>query len=98
MSNVPMTRPEEMLAEHKTGYFHDSTFVELSGDRILHSSGGKFSVSDDGGITWSKDFTCRDSKGNAVGGGFIKPGRKTTGKPGREPTPLHWPLPRLLHG
>ena len=29
MSNVPMTRPEEMLAVHETTFFHSSTFVEL---------------------------------------------------------------------
>ena len=29
MSNVPMTRPEEMLIEHKTGYFTSSTFAEV---------------------------------------------------------------------
>ena len=69
MGNVPMTRPHEMLAEHRTNYFHDSTFVEISGERILHCSGTRFSTSDDGGITWSEAFKKTDKNGDPVGGG-----------------------------
>jgi len=39
MSNIPMTRPEEVLAVHQTNYFHSSTFVELIDQRILHAAG-----------------------------------------------------------
>ena len=69
MGHVPMTRRHEMLAEHKTDYFHDSTFVEISNGRILHCSGKRFSTSDDGGITWSAPFTKTDKNGGPVGGG-----------------------------
>ncbi len=67
-SNVPMTRPGELLALHKTKYFHSSTFVELAGGRILHAAGTTFTTSDDGGLTWSKPFQQVDTQGNPVGG------------------------------
>jgi len=67
--DVPMTRPEEMLAEHKTNFFHSSTFVELEGGRILHFAGKSFTTSDDGGLTWSQPFTRVDTAGNPVGDG-----------------------------
>ena len=38
MSNVPMTMPELVLAEHENAYGHESTFVELDDGRITHSS------------------------------------------------------------
>ena len=69
MSNVPMTRPEEMLAVHKTPYFHSSTFTELDDGRVLHAAGTTFTYSEDGGITWSEPFTRKDSKRNPAGGG-----------------------------
>jgi len=69
MSNVPMTRPEEMLAVHETTFFHSSTFVELESGRVLHVSGTRFTSSDDGGITWSGESERRDANGNPVGGG-----------------------------
>ncbi|MBM3935216.1 MAG: exo-alpha-sialidase [SAR202 cluster bacterium] len=69
MSNVPMTRPWEMLAEHKTNYFHDSTFIEISNGRILHCSGKQFCTSDDGGISWSAPYQSRDKNGDVIGGG-----------------------------
>ena len=68
MSNIPMTRPEEMLAIHKTSYFHSSTFVKLEDGRILHAAGTTFTTSHDGGITWSEPFSCTDTQGNRVGG------------------------------
>ena len=69
MSNVPMTRPEEMLAVHETTFFHSSTFVELEDGRILHAAGTAFTISEDGGITWSEPFSCTDKDGRPVGGG-----------------------------
>ena len=70
MSNVPMTRPDEVLAVHNTRYFHSSTFVELEEDgRILHVANRTFTTSDDGGLTWSGESQRRDVDGNEVGGG-----------------------------
>ncbi len=69
MSNVPMTRPEEVLAAHETNYFHSSTFVELNDGRILHAANTTFTTSEDGGITWSEPFERRDTNGDLVGGG-----------------------------
>jgi len=63
-----MTRPEEAIAIHETKYFHSSTFVELEGGRILHAAGTTFTTSDDGGVTWSEPFSCRDRSGERVGG------------------------------
>ncbi len=71
-SNVPMTRPEEALAIHNQHYGHSVTFVGLSGGRIL-MCGGEFSVSSDGGITWSKPFKGQDKAGEplAYGAGSL---------------------------
>ena len=68
MSHIPMTRKEEMLAEHMTPYFHESTFVRLKDGRVLHASGGKFILSEDKGITWGEPFSMKDKQGNPVGG------------------------------
>ncbi len=66
MRHVPMTRPEELLALHHTSYFHDSSFAQLDGDRILHASGDGFNLSGDGGLTWSADYPGHDTEGNQV--------------------------------
>ncbi len=68
MSNVPMTRPEEMLAEHKTTYFTSSTFVELEDGRILRHAYAEFTSSEDRGNTWSEPFERKDVEGNTVNG------------------------------
>ncbi|MBM4085728.1 MAG: exo-alpha-sialidase, partial [Planctomycetes bacterium] len=68
MVSSSMTRPQEALAVHQTNYFHSSTFVELGDGRILHAAGTAFCTSDDGGLTWSKPFSCVDKDGNRVGG------------------------------
>ena len=57
---------EEMLIEHKTRYGHSSTFVELNDGRILHNAGSAFTVSEDGGMSWSEVFRCTDTDGNSV--------------------------------
>src|SRR5262249_26570519 len=67
-ADVPMTRPEELLAVHETKFYHSSTFVELEGGRILHASKTTFTTSGDGGVTWSEPFECKDTNGNPVGG------------------------------
>lgn len=69
IQDVPMTRPEEVLATHLTDFYHSSTFVELAGGRILQAANSRFSTSDDGGITWSVPYTCKDTNGDPVGGG-----------------------------
>ncbi len=69
MSNVPMTRPDEVLAIHDTRYFHSSTFVELEDGRVLHAAKNTFTTSADGGLTWSEESQRRDTEGNEVGGG-----------------------------
>ena len=53
MSNVPMTLPELMLAEHETACGHSSTFIELDDRRLLHVAGNWKNHSEDGGLTWS---------------------------------------------
>ena len=68
-SNVPMTRPQELLAVHQTNFFHSSTFVQLADGRILHAAGTRFTTSADGGLTWSAPFEKRDANGERVGGG-----------------------------
>lgn len=68
VSNVTMTLPELQLAEHNTHYFHSSTFVEFEGGKVLHTAGNGFTISDDGGITWSQPFNCKDRDGTLVGG------------------------------
>jgi len=68
-SNVPMTRPEEVIATHHTNFGHSSTFVQLEDGRILQAAGTSFTVSSDGGVTWSKPAQRRDAKGAPVGDG-----------------------------
>ena len=70
MSNVPMTLPELMLAEHTTCCGHASTFVELDDGRILHMACHWKNHSEDGGLTWSPLTSDRvvDINGNLVSG------------------------------
>ena len=65
MSNVPMTRPEEMLAFHD-GKFTGNAFVGLEGGRVLFSNGTHFSVSADGGVTWSEPYPGLDENGDPL--------------------------------
>ncbi len=68
MSNVPMTRPEEVLAIHEQSYGHSVTFVGLEDGRILESTGSEFLYSDDGGITWSEPYPALDENGEQLDG------------------------------
>ena len=68
MSNVPMTRPEEMLVMHEPDPTIASTMLELEGGRILSASGPMFATSDDQGMTWSEPFENRDTDGGLVQG------------------------------
>ena len=65
MSNIPMTRPEQMLAFHD-GQFPGKSFAGLEGGRILFSDGTHFSVSADGGVTWSEPFAGLDENGDPL--------------------------------
>ena len=71
MSNVPMTSPEEMLAEHRTDYNRGSTFVRRQDGSILQLQSPKFLTSNDDGITWSEPFEKRDAAGDLVGGSSL---------------------------
>ncbi len=66
MSNVPMTRPEEVLAMHDFTYWHHTAFVERKDGSILQVCGSKFLISEDGGITWSEPYECHDPDGELV--------------------------------
>ncbi len=77
MSNVPMTRPDEMLAVHENMYAPG--FAELDDGRVLSfaryeaatpgEEQTRFSISEDGGLTWSAPFDRKDANGDPVGGG-----------------------------
>lgn len=66
MTNVPMTRPDEMLAMHEQNYGHSVSFVGLDGGRILEGTGAEFIYSDDGGITWSEPYPGLDHTGEPL--------------------------------
>ena len=102
MSNVPMTLPELMIAEHETECGHSSTFVELDDDRILHVAGFWKNQSEDGGLTWSKLVPDKmvDINGKEVGGAecsLVRLSEKNAiGLSARvqdDPTDTTWPLP-----
>ena len=64
-----MTRGEECLKVHD-GIGGNATFVELDDGRILMSNGnGRFSVSTDGGLTWSPFWQAHDPDGKPLGRG-----------------------------
>jgi len=71
MSNIPMTRPQELLAVHGPADFLPITFVERHDGRILGVSGTSFTTSDDVGMTWSEPFQRRDDGGDPVGGSAL---------------------------
>ena len=71
MSNVPMTRPAEVLAVHGPSDYLPMSFVELDGGRILGVKGDRFTTSDDGGLTWSETFQCTDKSGGQVSGNAL---------------------------
>lgn len=71
MTNVPMTRPEEMLAEHETDLPGYTSFVKLNDGRIIHVSAGMFSTSEDGGLSWADWSTRTDVNGAQVKGSML---------------------------
>jgi hypothetical protein len=67
-TDVPMTRAQECLAV-LDGIGRSASFVELPDGSLLIARGqGRFSVSRDGGLTWSEPTTARDADGNAMDG------------------------------
>jgi len=55
MPTQNMTRPELMLALHRTMYGHNSSFVQLDDGRLLQVClGGALCHSEDGGLTWTE--------------------------------------------
>jgi len=61
-TDVPMSNPDMMLAQHKQKGGHSVTWVELDDGRILRTGGGFF-YSEDGGVTWGERFIPKDDKG-----------------------------------
>ena len=70
MSNVPMTRPDEVIAVHELGRSGPITFVELEDGRVLgagqNTEGSTFTISDDGAVTWSAPVERGDSDGGPM--------------------------------
>ena len=102
MTNVPMTLPDLMLAEHGTTFFHSSTFVELDDSRILHAAGTGQCTSEDGGLTWSDVIHAKDTNGDPVGGGntcLVKLSDRGIGLAAAAPRPDKLaPAQRRAHG
>ena len=103
MSNVPMTLPQLVLAEHDTPFGHQSTFVELDDGRYFHMAGRTSNYTEDGGLTWSQPQGNRDTNGEYIGGAetsLVKLSDKNaiglaarmTGEPGVRGEAV-WPLP-----
>src|SRR5690242_3049950 len=67
-SDVPMTRPEELLAVHDN-MGGKASFVQLDAGHILMSEGSRFRTSSDGGLTWSAPWVGRDPDGNSIAQG-----------------------------
>ena len=66
VSNVPMTRPEEMLVVHHTNYAHSVTWVKLDSGRIVLGVWSEFTTSDDGGLTWSQPYKGKHADGEPI--------------------------------
>ena len=67
-SNVPMSRAEAMLAVHQTSYGHSVTWTRLDSHRVLLGVWCEFSVSEDGGLTWSDSYRGKHANGQEVSG------------------------------
>ena len=64
-SDVPMTRPEELLASHDN-FVRKAAFIQLDSGRIL-AARGEFAYSDDKGLTWCEPFKAKSADGNTAG-------------------------------
>ena len=105
MSNVPMTLPDLMIAEHETECGHESTFVELDDGRVMHHAGYWNSYSEDGGVTWAPlTGRVKDVDGSDVGGAECSlvrlSSKRSIGLAARlrdEPADATWPTPPRGH-
>ena len=66
MSNVPMTLPELIISTQAFPYSHTSSYLELDDGRIFHSTCGICTISEDRGLTWSKQKWLKDASGEVV--------------------------------
>ena len=66
LTNVPMTNPDALLAVHEQSYGHSVSWTELPGGRVLLSSAGTLSVSDDDGLSWSEPYVGDDGHGEPL--------------------------------
>ena len=72
MSNVPMTRPDLVLATHEERLGTNNTMIDMGQGRILRvTAGWSFIRSEDGGITWGEPQEYKDPDGERVGGSGI---------------------------
>ena len=88
-SDVPMTRPHEVLARHDN-FVRKAAYLQLDSGRIL-AARGTFAYSDDGGLTWCEPFEARTADGEPIGvtglvkleGGLVG-GVQARGRPGSD--------------
>ncbi len=66
MTHSPMTLPDLVIARQGFPYSHTSSFAMLDDGRLLHSSCGIANYSEDGGLTWSKQYELKDADGKAM--------------------------------
>ncbi len=67
MANLPMSRPDLMLAQYDERYSTANTFAYLGGKSILRVAGGQnFMRSDDGGLTWGEPWRCAGVEGKPI--------------------------------
>ena len=64
-TDVPMTRPEELLASHDN-FIRKPALVQLDSGRIL-AARGVFAYSDDGGLTWCEPFQASSTDDESIG-------------------------------
>lgn len=66
MSNVPMTLEDLALSIQILPFAHTSSYAELADGRIFHSSYGVYTISEDGGMSWSEVKELRDVNGQQL--------------------------------
>ena len=73
-SHVPITRPDDVLAVHHTNHGHSVCWAQLDSGRVIMCGTGRFSTSDDGGLTWSDPYEPRQGDDPLAGSvvGLVK--------------------------
>ena len=66
LNNVPMTLGDLALSIQILPFGHTSSYVELADGRIFHSSYRVYTISEDGGMSWSGVTELRDVKGKQL--------------------------------